>query len=176
MSLKEISYEDLQLNPMTMIGQQWMLITAGTEQTGYNTMTAAWGQLGAIWSLPGRKGHMPTACVYIRPQRYTKEFVDREETFSLSVFDESWRKQLAYLGTVSGRDENKIEKAGLTPVFGDSTTWFEEAELVLVCRKLYQQELKEDCFLDRELVERNYPNRDFHTMYIGEIIKVLARE
>jgi len=176
MSLKEISFEELQMNPMTMIGREWMLITAGNEERGYNTMTAAWGHLGAIWDLPGRKGHLPTACVYIRPQRYTKEFVDREETFSLCVFDESWKKQLAYLGTVSGRDENKIEKAGLTPVFGDGTTWFEEAKLVLVCRKLYQQELKEEGFVDRELVERNYPGRDFHTMYIGEIVKVLVSE
>ena len=176
MSLKEISFEELNLNPMTMIGREWMLITAGNEERGYNTMTAAWGHLGAIWDLPGRKGHLPTACIYVRPQRYTKEFVDREETFSLTVFDESWKKQLAYLGTVSGRDENKIEKAGLTPVFGEGTTWFEEAKLVLVCRKLYRQELKEDCFTDPELVDRNYPGRDFHTMYIGVIMKVLVSE
>ena len=67
MSLKEISFEELQMNPMTMIGREWMLITAGNEERGYNTMTAAWGHLGAIWDLPGRKGHLPTACVYIRP-------------------------------------------------------------------------------------------------------------
>lgn len=176
MSLKEIPYQQLQLNPMTMIGKDWMLITAGTEETGYNTMTAAWGHLGSIWSLPGRSGYLPTAVIYVRPQRYTKEFVDREDLFTLTVFDESWKKQLGYLGTVSGRDENKIEKAGLTPVFSDGTTWFAEAKLVLVCRKLYQADLKEENFLDPELVERNYPKRDLHTMYIGEIIKVLVKE
>ena len=176
MSLKEIDVKDLTMNPMTLIGQEWMLITAGNQENGYNTMTAAWGHLGAIWDLPGRKGHLPTACIYIRPQRYTKEFVDQEECFSLSFFDESWKKQLGYLGSVSGRDENKIKKAGLTPVFGEGTTWFEEARLVLVCRKLYQQKLMEDGFVDRDVLERNYPNRDLHTMYIGEIIKVLVFE
>ena len=176
MALKEINYQELCLNPMTMIGQEWMLITAGNEERGVNTMTGAWGHLGAIWDLPGRRGHLPTACIYVRPQRYTKEFVDREEFFTLTVFDESWKKQLAYLGTVSGRDESKIEKAGLTPVYADGTTWFAEAKLVLVCRKLYQQDLQESCFVDQELVQRNYPKRDFHTMYIGEIVKVLVSE
>lgn len=176
MALKEIKYEDLQLNPMTMIGREWMLITAGNAERGVNTMTAAWGHLGAIWDLPGRKGCLPTACIYVRPQRYTKEFVDREAYFTLTMFDESWKKQLAYLGTVSGRDENKIERSGLTPVFEADTTWFAEAKLVLVCRKLYQQELREEGFVDQEVLERNYPKRDFHTMYLGEIVKVLVSE
>ena len=176
MALKEISYEELSLNPMTMISREWMLITAGNEARGFNTMTAAWGHMGAIWSMPGKTGYLPTVCTYIRPQRYTKEFVDREDLFTLTFFDESYKKQLGYLGSVSGRDENKIERAGLTPVFGEGTTWFEEAKLVLICRKLYQQELKEEGFVDRELVDRNYPGRDFHIMYIGEIIKVLVSE
>lgn len=176
MSFKENAVQDLCLNPMTMIAQEWMLITAGNEERGYNTMTAAWGHLGAIWSKPGHKGYLPTAVAYLRPQRYTKEFVDREDYFTLTFFDESWKEQLGYLGSVSGRDEDKIAKAGLTPVFGDGTTWFEEAKLVLVCRKLYQQELKEEGFVDKSLVDRNYAQRDFHTMYIGEIVKVLVKE
>lgn len=174
--MKEISLQELKLNPMTMIGHEWMLITAGNQEKGYNTMTAAWGHLGSIWGFPGRKGHLPTAVIYVRPQRYTKEFVDREDRFTLTFFDESWKKQLGYLGTVSGRDEDKIAKAGLTPVFGDGTTWFEEAKLVLVCRKLYQQELCSEGFVDKDVLENNYPKRDLHTMYIGEIEKVLVNE
>ena len=176
MAFREISVKELQLNPMSLISKEWMLITAGTEEKGYNTMTAAWGHLGAIWSKPGHKGYLPTAVCYIRPQRYTREFVDREECFTLTFFDESWKQQLGYLGAVSGRDEDKIAKAGLTPVFGDGTTWFEEARLVLVCRKLYRQELREECFVDTSLVERNYPARDFHILYMGEIVKVLVAE
>lgn len=175
MALKEISVEELRLNPMTLIGGEWMLVTAGNEERGYNTMTAAWGHLGAIWDMPGHKRPLPTALAFVRPQRYTKEFMDREDTYTLTFFDDSWRKQLLYLGTVSGRDENKIEKAGLTPEFGENTTWFAEAKLVLVCRKLYQQNLKEECFTDRAVLDRNYPKRDLHTMYLGEIIKVLAQ-
>lgn len=174
--MKEISVQELKLNPMTLIGQEWMLITAGNEENGYNTMTAAWGHLGSIWHMPGQKDPMATAVAYVRPQRYTKEFVDREDLFTLTFFDENWKKQLGYLGSVSGRDEDKIKKAGLTPAFEDGTVWFEEAKLVLVCRKLYQQELRPEGFTDQEVLEKNYPKRDMHTMYIGEIQKVLVKE
>ena len=174
--MKEIAVQELTLNPTTLIGQEWMLITAGNEENGYNTMTAAWGHLGSIWHMPGQKDPMATAVAYVRPQRYTKEFVDREDLFTLTFFDENWKKQLGYLGSVSGRDEDKIKKAGLTPVFEDGTIWFEEAKLVLVCRKLYQQELRPEGFTDQEVLEKNYPKRDMHTMYIGEIQKVLVKE
>lgn len=176
--MREIPYSQLQLNPMDLIGKQWWLITAGTEETGYNTMTASWGHLGSIWGSPQRKGHMglPTAVVYIRPQRYTKSFVDREALFTLSVFDESWRKELAYLGTASGRDEDKIAKAGLTPVFLDGTTAFAEAQLTLVCRKLYRAPLIAEGFADPSILDYNYPQRDLHDMYVGEILKVYEKD
>lgn len=171
--MKEIQVKDLQLNPMTLISDGWMLITAGNEQNGFNTMTASWGHLGAIW---GTNKGLPTATVYIRPQRYTKEFVDREEEFTLSFFSNDYKRQLAYLGTHSGRDEDKVAKMGLTPEFVDNTTYFKEADLVLVCRKIYKAPLVEDGFLDKEIITENYPEKDFHTMYIGEIKKVLVRE
>ena len=176
MSLKEISFEELQMNPMTMIGREWMLITAGNEEQSYNTMTAAWGHLGSIWNIPGHQGHLPTAVIFIRPQRYTKEFVDKEERFTLSVFEEDKKKALTYLGSVSGRNEEKIAKSGLTPVFAEETTWFKEAKLVLICRKLYHMTLDEAGFVDPRLVERNYPQKDFHEMYIGQIEKVLVKD
>lgn len=119
---------------------------------------------------------LPTAVVYIRPQRYTKVFVDREEIFTLSFFDASYKKALAYMGSHSGRDENKIAKAGLTPVFENGTTYFREAKMVLICRKLYHAPLQEDGFVDKSLVVNNYPQKDFHEMYVGEILKVLTQE
>lgn len=176
MSWKEIDIHELQINPMDMIGDQWMLITAGNEENGCNTMTAAWGHMGSLWNLPGKKGHAPTAVIYVRPQRYTYEFVEREPLFTLTFFDESKKKALGYLGTVSGRDCDKINEAGLTKVYGEGTTWFEEAELVLICRKLYRTQLQEDGFIDREVMERNYPERDFHYVYVGEIVKALVHE
>ena len=166
--MKEIDIRQLQLNPMTKIGKEWMLLTAGTEDRGYNTMTCSWGNLGSLW------GHN-TAVVYVRPQRYTKEFVDREERYTLCFFD-GYMKELGYLGSTSGRDEDKVAKVGFTPVFEDGYTYFAEASLVLVCRKLYRAPLKEEYFLDRETLEKNYPNRDFHDLYVGAIEKVLVAE
>ncbi|MBQ9168346.1 MAG: flavin reductase [Oscillospiraceae bacterium] len=173
MRFREISVQELSLNPMTMIAKEWMLITAGNEARGYNTMTASWGHLGSIW---GHGGGLPTAAVYIRPQRYTKEFMDREELYTLTVFPQEYKKQLGYLGSHSGRDEDKVANSGLTPVFGEDYTYFAEAKLVLVCRKLYRAPLVEEGFLDKSIVEDCYSQRDFHDLYIGEIIKVLVPE
>ncbi len=167
--MREISVKELNLNPITWIGDEWMLITAGTEKDGYNTMTASWGHLGELWG-------KATSVIYVRPQRYTKEFVDREEYYSLTFFPEGYRKQLAYLGTHSGRDEDKVAKVGLTPVSDEHTTWFAEAKLVLICRKLYRAPLLEEGFLDKTVMENNYPERDFHDLYVGEIVKVLVAE
>ncbi len=167
--MKEIPVEELCMNPITLIGDQWMLVTAGTQEWGYNTMTASWGHLGCLWNLP-------TSVIYVRPQRYTKEFVDREEYYSLSFFPEEYRKQLGYLGSHSGRHEDKVATVGLTPVSDAQTTWFQEANLVLICRKLYRATLSEECFLDRGVMNSCYPNQDFHDVYIGEIVKVLIAE
>lgn len=171
--MKEIQVKELQLNPMTMISDGWMLITAGNEANGFNTMTASWGHMGAIW---GTNKGLPTATVYIRPSRYTKEFVDGEEYFTLSFFSNDYKRQLAYIGTHSGRDEDKVAKMGMEPVFEDNTTYFKGADLVLLCRKIYAAPLLEQGFLDQSLITENYPERDFHTMYIGEIKKVLVKD
>lgn len=169
--LKEIKIEELTLNPVTRIGKDYMLVTAGNKERGYNTMTAGWGQLGAIWGL-GKAN--PTSVIFIRPERYTKEFVDREAFYTLSFFPEEYKKALMYLGSHSGRDEDKVSNAGLSPVFDGDCTYFAEASLVLFCRKLYRQTLSEDCFIDKSIVDKCYPDKSFHDMYIGEITKVLS--
>ena len=171
--MKQIDVAQLQMNPMTMIAKEWMLVTAGDREHGYNTMTASWGHLGSIW---GQGGGLPTAVVYIRPQRYTKEFVDREELFTITVFPEEYKKALGYLGSHSGRDGDKVAQAGLIPVFEEGFTYFEGAKLVLVCRKLYRASLTEEGFIDKKTMEDNYPDRDFHDLYIGEIVKVLVAD
>ena len=176
--MREVSIFDLDINPIKTIGQEWMLLTAGNEENGYNTMTISWGHMGAMWGLAERKLNMglPTVVVYARPKRYTKEFVDREGFFTLSVFDDTYKKALGYLGSHSGRDEDKVAKVGLTPMFTDGTTCFEEAKMVLVCRKLYHAPLLENGFVDADIVKENYPEKDFHEMYVGEIVKVLVKE
>jgi flavin reductase (DIM6/NTAB) family NADH-FMN oxidoreductase RutF len=102
--------------------------------------------------------------------------VDREDIFTLCFFEEAYHKALGYLGSHSGRDGDKVAHVGMTPVFADDTTYFAEAKLVLVCRKLYQAPIKEEFFLDKSVVEDCYPNRDFHDLYIGSIEKVLIAE
>lgn len=169
--MKEISVSELNMNPMTMIAKEWMLVTAGNQERGYNTMTASWGHLGSIW---GHGGGLPTAVVYLRPQRYTKEFVDREELFTITVFPEEYKKALGYLGSHSGRDGDKVAVTGLTPVFEGDYTYFAEAKLMLVCRKLYRGTIQPEGFMDQSFIEEYYPNRDFHDFYIGEIIKALV--
>ncbi len=178
MSFKEIKYEELNINPMTLIGESWWLITAGNNDSGYNTMTASWGNLGSLWERPGRKAHagLPTATVYLRPQRYTKEFMDNNDTFTLTIMDPSFKRALGYLGSHSGRNEDKIVNAGLTPIFEDKYTYFNEAKLVFVCKKIYHAPIIEEGFVDTSIISSNYPNKDFHEMYIGEIIKVLVAD
>ena len=166
--MREIDVKELMLNPMTKIAKEWMLITAGTKESGYNTMTASWGHLGHIWGYD-------TSVIYVRPQRYTKQFVDREEKYTLCFFP-GYKKEMGYLGTKSGRDEDKVAAVGLTPVFGEDFTYFAEASLVLVCRKLYQAPLKEEFFLDPAVVESSYPNRDFYDMYVGQILEAYINE
>ena len=166
--MKSIKPEELDKNVFHMIGREWLLVTA--EKAGkVNTMTASWGGLGVMW---GKN----VAYIVLRPQRYTKEFVDAGETFSLSVLDEEYRKTLSYLGTVSGRDEDKITKAGLTVEHADGTPYFGEANTVLVSRKLYAQNYDPACFIDKSCDEKWYPDKDYHTLYIAEVEKVLVRE
>lgn len=170
MSLKAIDMKELKFNPMTLIGKEWMLVSAGNEKS-FNTMTAQWGHLGAIWN-----GDMPTSVIFLRPQRYTRSFVDKEGYYTLSFFDEAYKKDLMYLGTHSGRDEDKLAKTSLTPVFSDESVYFKEAKMVLVCRKIYRDKLHEESFIDQDILKKNYPEHDFHYVYIGEIVKAYVNE
>ena len=170
MSLKAIDMKKLKFNPMTLIGKEWMLVSAGNEKS-FNTMTAQWGHLGAIWN-----GDMPTSVIYLRPQRYTRSFVDKENYYTLSFFDEAYKKDLMYLGTHSGRDEDKLAKTSLTPVFSDESVYFKEAKMVFVCRKVYRGKLHEESFVDQDILKKNYPEHDFHYVYIGEIVKAYVNE
>ncbi len=168
MGFKEVKAEELQFNPFTKIGKQWMLVTAGDEEK-HNTMTASWGAMGIMW---GKN----VATVYIRPQRYTKEFVDNGERFTISFYGEEHRQALNICGSKSGRDCDKEKEAGLTPYYTDGTAAFEEAEMVLVCRKLYSQPMGPEYFTEDWIDGKWYPEKDYHVMYMAEIEKVLVKE
>jgi flavin reductase (DIM6/NTAB) family NADH-FMN oxidoreductase RutF len=164
---KEIDPEKINNNPFELIGKDWMLITAGTPES-YNTMTASWGGLGVLWD---RK---ICFCV-VRPTRHTYSFMEKHDLYTLSFLEEQYRDILTYCGTKSGRDVNKIADTGLTPVFGRGTTYFAEAKLVLECKKIYLQDIKPDKFLD-STIDEFYPKKDYHRMYIGEIVRCLVRQ
>ena len=165
---QEISVEQLEVNPFTLINKEWMLITAGDEQK-CNTMTASWGGVGELW------GNYVSFC-FIRPTRYTLEFVENKEYYTLSFFDEAQRAALGYCGSHSGRDGDKIKAAGLTTAYDQAAPYFQEAKLVFVCRKLYGQNFDPACFVDKSIDGKMYPDHDYHKMFVGAIEKVLIRK
>lgn len=154
-------------NVFSMIGEQWMLVTAGDGQK-CNTMTASWGGLGVLWG-------KPVATCYIRPQRYTREFLDREEYFTLSFFDQQWHKALTLCGSKSGREVDKVKECGFTVASAEcGAPYFDQAQLVLVCRKRFVQAM-DPANIPEDVKQQQYPNRDYHFMYIGEIVQVLSK-
>lgn len=163
--MKETEIYDLNENAVELIGKEWMLITAGNTDN-FNTMTASWGNIGFLWG-------KPVATIYVRPQRYTLEYIEREETFTLSFFPEKYRKALTICGTKSGRDTDKVSEAGLTPYAPvPGIVSFKEARLIMKCRKLYKGKLEEEAFIDKTILPRWYPEADLHYVYIAEIEKV----
>lgn len=162
----EIKPEEIKENLFHLIGKEWMLITAGQPQE-FNTMTASWGGAGVMWNAP-------CAAAVVRPSRYTYEFMEREEYYTLSFLGEAHRAALQLCGRVSGRDTDKVAAAGLTPRFDAAAPYFDEAHLVLVCRKRYVSDLDPQHFLD-EGIAVHYQNGDYHRLYLGEIVKVLQK-
>lgn len=166
---KKIDFCDVKENIVDLLKNQWALVTAG-DKSALNTMTVSWGAVGELWGVDA-------ATVYIRPQRYTKEFVDREDYFTISFYADELKKPIhGICGSKSGRDTDKVKEAGLTPVFDEKAPYFEEAKLVLVCRKMAKGEFRPEQFIDNEIAGKWYPSNDFHYIYYGEIEKVLAKE
>lgn len=152
-------------NAFDKIGKQWMLITASDGEK-VNAMTASWGGLGVIW---GKK----VAYIFVRESRYTKEFIDKSDTLSLAFFTEDKKPMLGYMGKVSGRDEDKIAKAGLNVYMKDGIPVFKEAESTLLCKKLYAGAISPSDFVDDSIDTTWYADKDYHTMYIVEILEVI---
>jgi len=161
---KLIPIESLTVKSYQLWDGQWFLLTAGDfASSHFNTMTVSWGALGCMWN-------RPIALVVVRPHRYTYEFIEKYDTFTLSAFPEASRKALSLLGSRSGRDGDKIAASGLTPIASETIAapGFAEAELILECRKIFASNYRPEQFLDYS-IESNYPKGDFHRMYYGEI-------
>lgn len=162
--------ELLEINPFTKIGNDWLLITSGDEKKA-NAMTASWGGVGVLW---GKN----VAFIFVRENRYTKEFIDNGTTFSCTFFDKKYKNDLKYFGVVSGRQEDKFKTSGLHPACKDGIAYIDEGNLVLLCKKMAAVPIEEAHFLDPEIMKKWYSGDNEgnpHTMYVGEITEIMAR-
>ena len=165
---REIQFCDVKENVVDLLKNQWGLVTAG-DKNGLNTMTVSWGAIGELWA-------MDMATIYIRPQRHTVNYLENNEYFTITFFDNQYKKALAFCGANSGKDCDKIKETGLTPVFDCDAPYFEEGKLVLVCRKVAKGSFDAQQMLDKSIIDSQYPNNDFHYIYHGAIEKVLILE
>jgi flavin reductase (DIM6/NTAB) family NADH-FMN oxidoreductase RutF len=171
MKRKPISISDFRVKIHHLLDDQWLLLTSGDfEKRHFNTMTISWGSLGIMW---GR----PFAQVVVRPTRYTYQFMNQYDTFTLCAFPAEHRPALQLLGTKSGRDGDKIAESGLSPIASTQVAApsFAEAELIIECQKIYWQDMEPAQFLDAS-IEKVYAARDYHRIYFGEIVALVGTE
>ena len=152
---------------LSVFDKKWALLTAGNKES-FNTMTVSWGGMGTIWG-------KPVATVYVRTSRYTHEFMDREDYFTVSFYPEEYKKVLGVLGSKSGRDMDKMKDSGLTAKMLQQSVTFKEAEITLVCKKLFMQRLEPSNITDPDSA-KFYKNDAPHDMYIGEIVDIVKEE
>ena len=160
-----IDISQLVIKPHHLFHHQWVLLTAGDFTAGkFNTMTIGWGALGTMWS-------KPFAYVAVRHSRFTFEFMEQYDTFTLTAFPQKYHDALSMLGTRSGRDGDKIKASGLTPEASVvvAAPAFKEAEILIECQKIYANDLNPAHFLE-ESINKHYPNRDYHRIYYGHIL------
>ena len=146
--------------------KEWALLTAGSKDN-YNTMTVSWGGFGTLWS-------KPVVTVYVKPIRYTFNYLENNDYFTLSFYDESFKKDLGVLGSKSGRDLDKIVLTNLEPEFIDKSISFKQALITIVCKKIYSQDLDIEN-IPREAIEQSYKIEQVHRMYIGEVVKIIDK-
>lgn len=165
---KAIKPEEITKNPFELLGKDWTLITAKKDDK-VNTMTASWGGVGVFWGAD-------VVYIFVRQSRYTKEFIEASDEFSLTFFNpDQYHKTLGYLGKVSGRTEDKIAKAGLTVIEQDGVPFFEEAEMAILCKKVGKYAIDPKGMLDETVIPKWYADHDYHDMYIGKIMQVLKK-
>lgn len=167
MLFNSVSVDTLDLNPFKSISKDWLLVTSGNEEK-FNTMTVSWGGLGFLWN-------KNVSFAFIRPQRYTFEFMEKNDYYTLSFLECKDKDILKYCGKFSGRDVDKVKETGLVPIFEKDYTYFEQSKLVFVCKKIYTDNINSQNFLVEE-IEKNYPKKDYHKMFIGEIIDCLKKD
>ena len=167
----EIPFHEFDLDVIRAWDQRWFLLTAGRHGPGqFNTMTVSWGSFGVIWG-------KPFAQVFVRPSRYTHQFMEGSDDFTLSAFGPQHRAALDLLGSRSGREMDKIAQAGLTPIASTlvAAPAFEQADLIVECRKIYHDVFRPSNFL-ADYIEPNYKGTNYHDIYFGEIVAIRGVE
>lgn len=165
----KIKPEDLKENPFTLIGKEWFLISAGNSES-FNTMTASWGTMGVFWN-------KPIAISYVRPTRHTYNFMEESDVYTLSFLGAENKAVHKVCGSKSGRDTDKIKETGLIPVATENgSITYEQARIVLECKKIYFNDLTPVFFLPENIDDEFYPNKDYHRAYYGEIINVYVKK
>lgn len=168
MSFKKITPYDISDNVFTSIGKNWMLITAGNKTTS-NCMTASWGGFGVLWN-------KPVVYIFVRPHRFTNEFIDKEDYFTINFFEDSYKNVLTICGKQSGRDINKAAYCGLQEFeTTHKSIGYKNARMIIECKKIYAQQLSENYFIDISNLT-HYPSKDYHIMYVGEITECYLKE
>jgi flavin reductase (DIM6/NTAB) family NADH-FMN oxidoreductase RutF len=165
MPLNPIPADKFIVNNVDLWSNKWLVLTSGDfENKKFNSMIVGWGSLGVIWN-------KPFAQIVVRPTRYTHQFMEQYDTFTLCAFPEKYRKALNLLGSKSGRHGDKIAESGLQPIASIKVAApaFAEAELIIECRKIYWDDFKPGHFLDQR-IHNNYPLKDYHRVYFGEIL------
>ena len=168
--MKSIAVKDFSPRIFHLFDDQWLLLACGDfKKKHFNAMTVSWGSMVIIWN-------RPFVQVLLRPSRYTLEFMNQYDTFTLSAFPEKYRDALNLLGSASGRDGDKISQSGLTPVASRevASPGFAEAELIVECRKLFWQDMDHSHFVDAS-IEEHYPKKDYHRMFFGEVLEILGK-
>lgn len=151
------------------IHNEWALVTAGIGAS-YNTMTISWGGFATLWN-------KPVVFVFIRDNRYTFQFMEREKMFTVEFFNDEYRKALEICGTKSGRDGNKVVEAGLIPIATPAGSMaFEQGNMIIECRKMYGQMLDDEQLEAVDMSKFYSTDKGIHKMYVGEIINVWKKE
>ncbi len=167
MAFEKINVNDLVFSPVEAIGEDWGILT-GVSDKGFNSMTVSWGSVGVLWS-------KPVIFAFVRPHRYTYEFLEDGEMFSLAIMNKEIHKKMAVFGSKSGRDIDKYKESGLTAAFCNGVPYPEEAETVFICKKIAKGNITPEWFIDENIDADNYPRKDYHGMYVGEIVEVLKK-
>ncbi len=156
----------MQFNPeiFSQFDKKWAMLCAGTADS-FNAMTIGWGGLGTLWM-------KPVATVYVRPDRYTYQFMEKSDYFTISFFPEKFRGDLVAMGSISGRDGDKLAKTAFTPKVLEQAVTFEEAEVTLLCRKIYWQDLDAER-IPAQVLKEIYAGAPTHRMYVGEVVDVI---